>query len=194
MLYIKSSWFRHLVIIGLGAMVLSMFCLLPGCGSDSTPKGAASAKKEKAGKSVQDKDMKSITSLLSPNEGASQLQHVDNIPGMPSPEEIEAKKKAGAEWWDKQDAKYEMLPGLTKEQLEAKLEAARAKKPDPNVQLLPGLTQRQVDANLMAARQRPPLSGELVPGLSEEQAKAKLDQARRQAEDFRSPEKALRPK
>jgi hypothetical protein len=57
----NRPWLKFVVLVTLGTM---MFLFL-GCGSDSTPKGAATAKKEKPAKSPVDKEMRTITSLLS---------------------------------------------------------------------------------------------------------------------------------
>jgi hypothetical protein len=178
MLYGKSAWFRHLAIIGLGAMILSMFCLLPGCGSDSTPKGAASAKKEKSGKS--DGAVKAITPLLFDKEAVGTeppLPPSGKHPLSLSAEEIEAKRREAAERLEKLDPKREIIAGMNLEQLNAKLEQERAKKPNPNLEAFPGLTQGQLETKREEAAKRSAMRSEVLPGLTAEQAKAGAEQA-----------------
>jgi hypothetical protein len=159
-----------------------MIFMLSGCGSDSTPKNAASGKKEKTAKSAL--TMQAVTPLLSPQEGgtAPPLPHLNNVLGEGTPEEIEAKRAAAAAAWEKLDPKTIVLPGLTKEQLEAKVEAERAKKPDPKREIIPGLTQEQADGKLIEHRKRVLKPVEILPGLTEEQAKAKAAEARQRQE------------
>jgi hypothetical protein len=158
-------------------MVLAVCSLLLGCGSDSTPKDTTSGKKEQTAKSGM--TMQTVTPLLAPKEGGTApLQHFDKIPGRGTPEEIEAKRAAAAAAWEKLDPKQTVLPGLTKEQLEAKLEAERAKKPNPKREILPGLTQEQLDAKGIEHRKNTLQPVEVFPGLTEEAVKAKAAQAR----------------
>jgi hypothetical protein len=175
-----------LIFVGLGALLF----LLPGCGSDSNTKGAASGKKEKSAKS--DTTMRTITPLLSDKGGAdSPLPRVDSLPGLGSPEEIEARRKAAEQAM--LDPKLEVLPGLTLEQYEAKKEAARASF-DPKREILPGLSHEQVEAKMREALKNPPQK-ELFSGLTEEQFKAKAAQAK-QLQDAKSvrPEQMFPPK
>jgi hypothetical protein len=179
------------VLAGLGMMIF----LLSSCGSDSASKDAASRKKEKAVKSGS--TIQTVTPLLSPKEGGTTpaLQQSDKISGMPPREELEAKRAAAARAYEKLDPKSEVLPGLTKEQLEAKIAAERAKKPDPARKILPGLTQEQLDAKLKAHRELPSTPVEILTGLTEEQAKAKAAQARQMQETKSArPEQVFHPK
>ena len=123
----KGARLGFWVLAGLGMMIF----LLSGCGSDSTPKDAASGKKEKAVKSGL--TMQAVTPLLSPKEGgtAPPLPQLDKISGVPTPEEVGGQESGGRRACEKLDPKTDVLPGLTKEQLEAKIAAERAKKPDP---------------------------------------------------------------
>jgi len=180
-----------LVLAGLGMMIF----LLSGCGSDSTPKDAASGKKEKAAKSGF--SMQAVTPLLFPKEGgtAPPLPKLDQIPGLPPREELEANRAAAAREYEKLDPKRAVLPGITKEQLEAKLEAERAKKPDPTREILLGLTAAQLDAKVKANRERPAMPVEIFPGLTEEQVKAKATQARQMQEmESKRPEHLFPPR
>jgi len=128
--------------------------LLSGCGSDSTPKDAASVKKEKTAKSGFAMQQ-SVTTILPPKDGgtAPPYKHFDIFPGLGTAEEIEAKREAAARAWEKLDPKEIVFSGLTKEQLEGSLEAERAKKPDPNREIFPGLTMKQLEAKAAQARQ-----------------------------------------
>lgn len=159
-----------------------IFFLLSGCGSDSTPKGSAGGKKEKVSQSGS--AMKTVTPMLIPKEGgtAPKLPQLEKMPeGFPSPEELEAKRAEAARAYHKLDPKAEVIPGLTKEQLEAKIEAQRAKKPDPTRAILPGLTPAQLDAKLKAYRERPTPPGP-IHGLTQEQVNNKAAQERQMQE------------
>jgi hypothetical protein len=157
-----------------------MMFLLLGCGSDSTPKGAATAKKEQPAKSPGDKGTRTITSLLSDKEGnAPQLQVLDKLPVDLTPEEIEARRKAAEQTM--LDPKYELFRGLTMEQVEAKREAARRAMDSKKFETFPGLTQEQYNAKLMEAQKRP-APAKILLGLTEEQVKAKAAEAK-QAQD-----------
>ena len=169
-----------LVLAGLGMMIF----LLSGCGSDSTPKDAASGKKATAAKSGFAMQQ-SVTPLLPPKDGgtAPPYQHFDKFPGLGTAEEIEAKREAAARAWEKLDPKEIVFSGLTKEQLEASLEAERAKKPDPNREIFAGLTLKQLEANLEVERaKKPDRNREIFAGFTEEQMKAKAAQARQMQE------------
>ena len=186
----KGARFGFLVLAGLGMMIF----LLSGCGSDSTPKDAASGKKEKASKSGI--SMPAVTPLLSPKGSgtAPPVQKFDIIPGIGT-EEIEAKREAAERAWEKLDPKEIVLPGFTKEQLEANIEAERAKKPDPTREILLGLTAAQLDAKVKANRERPAMPVEIFPGLTEEQVKAKAAQARQMQEmESKRPEHLFPPR
>jgi hypothetical protein len=183
MLYRKSAWFRQSVIIGLGAMILSMFCLLPGCGSDSAPKSVASAKKGKPAKSGE--AVKAITPLLFDKEVVGTeppLQPGAKHPLSLTPEEVAALRREAAARVQKLDPKREIISGLTLEQLNTKLEAERAKKPNPNLAAFPGLTQGQLEAKREEAAKRGLTRGEVLPGLTAEQAQAGAEQARQRQE------------
>jgi hypothetical protein len=181
MFYRESAWLRHLVIISLGAMIFSMLCLFPGCGSDSSPKGAASAKKEKP---KSDGAVKAITPLLLDKEvgTAPPLQPGQKHPLSLTPEEIEAKRREAAARLEKLDPKREIIAGITLEQWNAKLEAERAKKPNPNLEPFPGLTQRQLESKREEAAKRAATRSEVLPGLTAEQAKAGAEQAKQRQE------------
>ncbi len=174
MLYRKSAGFRPLVIMGLGAMILAVFCLLPGCGSDSTTKGTASAKKERSAKSPGDTGTRMITSLLSDKEGnAPQVPTLDNLPDNISREELESKIKAAEQAM--LDPKRELVTGLTLEQMNTQIEAAKQATLDPKREVVPGLTMGQINAKIMEAQKRP---ANIASGFTQEQIKAKVAEAK----------------
>jgi hypothetical protein len=178
-----------LVLAGLGMMIF----LLSGCGSDSTPKPAASGKKEKAARSAS--AMQPVTPLLSPKAGgtAPPLVQLDKIGGIATLDEIEAKRKEQS--WEKLDPNTIVFPGMTKEQVEAKIAAHQARKPDPNQEIFPGMSAKQLRAKEKAYReQRSTMSAEIFPGVTREQLKAKADQARQEQENNRTrPEQMFAP-
>jgi hypothetical protein len=175
----RSFWLRLLVPVGLGAMMLAVFCLLPGCGSESPPK------KEKAAKSSGGKKMDTVLPMLvdKPEAGTGQakgLQTFDKVPGMPTEEEFKAKAAKARSDWERRSPKMEILPGITQEQIDAKL--AESRKRNPKLEVLPGLTQEQAEAKLAEARKRAPSKVEIAPGVTEEHLKQKADQARQRQE------------
>lgn len=160
-----------------------MTFLLLGCGSDSTPQGVASAKKEKPAKSGA--AMKAITPLLFDKDAVGTeppLQPGDKHPLSLTPEEVEAKRREAAARLEKLDPKREIISGINLEQLNAKLEAERAKKPNPNLEAFPGLTQGQLEAKREEAAKRSAMRSEVLPGLTAEQAKAGAEQAKQRQE------------
>ncbi len=169
-------------------MVLSILCLLPGCGSDSTPK---EAKKEKTAKGAGVKDMRTITSLLTDKEGKTpQVQQSEGNPFNLTLEEMEAKRKAAEKAM--LDPKREVFQGLTVEQLDAKKEAAR--RVDPKREVFPGMTLDQYNAKLIEGQQRQ-ASNEILPGITMEQMKAKAAEAKQHQEaQGKSPEQVFQPK
>jgi hypothetical protein len=190
----RPIWSRVLTLVGLGA-TLMMVCLLLGCGSDSTP---ASGKKAKTAKSSGAGKMDTVMPLLDNKGGASPTTFAPpsfaSYPGMPSPEELEAKRKAAEEACKKVDPNKELLPGLTKRKVEASLEAERAKKIDPKREVLPGLSLESVNAKRMQARAPGP-ADEVLPGVTLEQLNAKAAQQRlRQEGEKALPEQIFPPK
>ena len=178
----KGVWLGFLALVGLGTMTI----LLSGCGSDSTP---VSGKKEKTAKNSMAANPGTITPLLADK---GEKVHVapnpalaGKLPGMLSEEELIARAaKQKAEFLEKHDpATIEVLPGVTLEQLNAKIVASRAKMVEPKLEdVIPGLTKERYEANLAESRRRSSVPHELMPGMTEEQLNANLTQARRQQE------------
>ena len=175
----KEARLGLLVLAGLGMMIF----LLSGCGSDNTPKRAASAKEEKAAKSGS--TMQTKEPLFTPKKGgiAPPLGRYDNVPGMPfQGKELEEKRAAAERAYEKLDPKQLVFPGITKEQLEAKLKAERGKKPDPDRAIFPGLSPKQLDAKLNEQRKRGLEQVPIFPGLTEAQMRINAAQARQTQE------------
>lgn len=157
-----------------------MILFFLGCGSDSTP---GSGKKAKSGKGAESKNAQTMNPLLADKSGPlPQAMPFSEIPagvGMPTQEQLDAARKGFTEWERRDPNTIQIAPGMTLGQINARLEAERAKKPDPKVEVFPGLTQEKLDAKLREARERaakPP--GEIFPGLTEEQLAAKMWDAR----------------
>jgi hypothetical protein len=166
--------------------MVSMLCLLPGCGSDNAGKGGASVKQEKTAKDAKSKDIRPITTLLSDKEGtAPPAPNAPNLPGNLSREKMEANIKATEKAM--QDPKRQVVPGVTLENLEAKKEAAQ-KSLDPKREILPGMTLEQFNAKLIEEQKRGGPGS--VFGLTQEQLKAKTMEAR-QAQEGQRPEQAF---
>ena len=151
----KVICLRAAGFFGLGAM-LTILCLLFGCGSDSKQSGSVSGKNEKTAKS-------------SNAPGALQVM-VDNETGPgkvkkePVAANVEIHPGAGVtvqevEEWAAADRKrtesptFEVLPGITRGELEARIAADRTRSESPNYEVLPGITKEQLDAKVRAGRQ-----------------------------------------
>jgi hypothetical protein len=162
------------VLAGVGMMIF----LLSGCGSDSTPKQAASGKKEKTAKTS------STLPKVTPLTSAPSLKQFDRGRGTVTAEDIEAKRVAAEKEWQKLGPKDTVLPGYTKEQLEADLQAHQAKMRDPNHEIVPGLTVKQCEAQREAqrAKMRDP-NHEILPGLSVKQLEAQREAQRAKMRD-----------
>ena len=129
----KRTGSRVLVGIGLGAMMLTVLSFLPGCGSDSTPGG--SAKGKNANPAARAATAKPLTpgSLVLDQQGTGSGK---------------IKKRPDSK-------QMEVLPGITQEELDAKLEASRQKHLSLRGQeVFPGITQEELDAKLEAGRQK----------------------------------------
>ena len=141
----KRLWLRTMVLAGLGALVLTVLCLLPGCGSDSTPGGAVKGKNAKAAGAGAKKSA-AVTPLLTDKEGMD--------PGA---------RKIAKQPPDSQQNEVSP-PGMTLEELKAKTaeQTAAYYNRDPNlIEVSPGMTLRQVKAN--AAREQVNKPQDMVP-------------------------------
>jgi hypothetical protein len=186
----NRPWLTFLKLVTLGTVVLAVCAFLLGCGSDSTPGGAAKGKNAKAA-ATNDTKMPPATSLLTDTEGraSEKMGKIKHHPESPesnvvepfidlTPEEIDARQAADRKMLEGHD--IELSPGLTKEQLDAKQAEDFKIYESQNRELSPGLTQAQLDAKqaedfkIYESQNR-----ELSPGLTQAQLDAK------QAEDLK---------
>ena len=108
-LFRKRIWLRILVLAGLGAMVLTVLCLLPGCGSDSTPGGAVKGKNAKTAGAGAKKSAV-VSSLLTDKEGMD-----------PGARKIAKQPQAQTAAYDNLDPNLvKVAPGMTLKQLQDK--------------------------------------------------------------------------
>ena len=117
----KHICLRIPVLIGLGAMGLLVFGLLPGCGSDSTPAGVV-----KTGPGEKALVKKALV------KKQPDSKHIEVFPGV-TLEEVEATMAAS-----RTNPPREVFPGVTLEEVEAKMAASRTNQPK---EVFPGLTQ-----------------------------------------------------
>lgn len=164
----KRIWLRTLVLVGLGAMVVMGLCLLPGCGSDSTPGGSVKGKNAKIATSPKPEKMGGqIGLIIEPEETGpgkiGKLKHqpesnfIEPIPGV-TQEEMEARAAADRKMLESPDT--EIFPGMTQGTLMAKLAADTTFDPK-TAEVFPGMTQAQLEAQ--NAKQKAPDERELVP-------------------------------
>ena len=139
----KLIWLRLLVLVGLGAMVLAIFCILPGCGSDSNPGGAVKGKDEKTAKS----SVKVIPRREILLYKESKVKEYPTGSGSP---------------------RIEVLPGVTQGELDARGAVDRKKFDSPRIKVLPGVTQGELDARQAAERNPDPrLMLQTFPGVTQ---------------------------
>ena len=136
---------RFLVIVGLGAMVVTVFPLLSGCGSDSTPGGSVKGKNAPTAAKSGATKMQMGSPLLVREVGAD-------------PEKMGLVQK-------RSDSKpIEMFSGMSLEELEAKAAAERKKYNSPDTEILPGITKKEVEAKLASQKNIGPKVSEIFPG------------------------------
>ncbi|MHB8067649.1 MAG: hypothetical protein ACYDIC_07090 [Desulfobaccales bacterium] len=151
----KRMGLKTLAIVGLGAMMVTCFSLLPGCGSESDtgksvkaksasePVGSAKAKKEKTA-ATSAAGQQAIMPLIIDEEGSGPGKMPKAKPNSPQPGEV--------------------LPGLSREQAEAMVKASRTPvdpKTAKTMEILPGVTKEEWDSK--ASRTRVPEKGEALP-------------------------------
>lgn len=177
---------RATSFFGLGA-ILAMLCLLCGCGSDSKPAGSVSGKKEKSAQSS--KAPGALNLMVDKNTGSG------NVKKAPVASDVEIQPGAGVtvreviEWADAarkrtESPTYEVLPGLTREKLEA-IEAAEQKRQaqSPKREVLPGLTREDLEARAAADRKmtESPTS-EVLPGITRGELETRIAADRAKSE------------
>lgn len=179
----KRIWLRTLVLAGLGAMmVVTGLCLLPGCGSDSTPGGSVKGKDAKTVTSPKTKKMQGAISLLVDKEQTGpgktrtikqrpESTFVEPIPGV-TQEELEARAAADRKIIESPDT--EVFPGMTQRELEARMAADKASFDLKTAEVFPGtgITQVQLEARLVADKSFDPMTAEVLPGMTQAQLEA----------------------
>jgi hypothetical protein len=158
---------RLMVGVGLGAMVLTALVFLPGCGSDSTPGGSVKGKNAKPAASAEAPKPLAPGALLIDQQGTG--------PG-------KVKKRPDSK-------QMEVLPGITQEALDAKLEESRKKHLSTPQEVLPGITQEELDAKLAESRQKHlSTPQEVFPGITKKALEAKLAESREKHLSLRNQE------
>ena len=180
-LYKNKPWLTFLVLVTLGTMVLAVCSLLLGCGSDSTPGGTVKGKNASTATKSLTKSAAVTPMLIGEKEtgpGKKGLmakppdyEGIEMLPGV-TRESIEA--RIAADRKEIEAPSTELFPGITREQLEAKTAADRGKIEAPSTEVFPGITREQLEAKIAADRIK--LSSqrsEIFPGMTLEQLNAK---------------------
>jgi hypothetical protein len=154
-LYNNRPWLTFWVLVILGTMVLAVCSLLPGCGSDSTPKS-----------SVKGKNAPTATKSLTKPAAVTPMLIGQKETG-PGKKGLMAKPP--------DSLGIEVLPGVTKEKMEARVAADRKKIEAPGTEVFPGITREQLEAKIAADRKKIEAPGaEVFPGITKEQLEAKI--------------------
>ena len=189
----KLTRLRIMVLIGLGAMVLLVFGLLPGCGSDSKPAGAVARKNEKAAKKssmpvpvmfVKEGIVIELDKKAGDNSGSVSRRIVVAAPGV-TPEQLQANLEETRKLL--QSPGYEVMPGFTKEMAQSKLEEAWKLRDSASSEVMPAVSKETVEAKLAESRKVTESSGyEVLPGLTQEKLEARLEESRklRESSDY----------
>lgn len=180
-LFSKRIWLRILVLFGFGGMIVTVLCLLSGCGSDSKPE-AVSAKKEKTAASP--KAMKSRAVLPLQNRGEASGPNVKREPLRPETElapgltvgDLEERMAATRKRVEAPD--YEVIPGITKKELDNKIAADQKRHESANSasqENLPGITKQDLDARMAAHLKRTGSSNEGFSGITKQELNARVE-------------------
>ena len=183
-LFRKRTWLRILVLLGFGGMIVTVLCLLSGCGSDSKPE-AVSGKKEKTAASAQ--GMKSREALALKNLGEVSGGNVKREPLYPETElapgltvaDVEERMAATRKRVENQD--YQVFPGVTKNELDNKIAVEQKRHESANSaseEILPGITKQELDARMAAHLKRTGASNEGVKGVTKQELNARLEEDR----------------
>jgi hypothetical protein len=177
----KRTWLRILVLFGFGGMIVTVLCLLSGCGSDSKPE-AVSGKKEKTAASP--KAMKSQAAVPLNNLGGGSGGTVKREPLSPETELApgltvgEVEKRNAATRKRVEDPDYELIPGITKKELDDKIAAEQKRLESGNSasqEILPGITKQNLDAKMAAHLKMTGSSNGGLSGSTKEDLNARLD-------------------
>lgn len=145
---------RLLILVGFGAMVLTICSLLLGCGSDGKSKSAVNGKSDKADVSKK-KGTEPMLPLVTekgstpkgPSSGGIVNKFDQYLSGVPNPkakmDELNAAAVKSAE-----SLNPEILPGVTRREMESKMEKAREMAQSLNVEILPGITKEEIDRKM----------------------------------------------
>ena len=157
----RSVWL-WLLVVTLGTAVF----FLPGCGSDSKPGGALSAKKEKAATGAK-------TGKL---QGTMPLMMEGTVPGDP--------RKMGQAPKAPNSQRIEVLDGMTLEELEARAVESQAqleKARESHDVILDGMTQEQLEAKAAESQKRLESEGggEIFPGITQQELEMRARQGQR---------------
>lgn len=183
-LFRKRTWLRILVLFGFGGMIVTVLCLLSGCGSDSKP---ASVKNEKAvATSPKNANSQAVMPLLHGQKVLLKEPKVSlNSEGKPvflgvTREEMEASVGADRKKFESTKG-LEFFPGVTREEMEARVAADREKfKETSGLEVFPGVTREQMEAKVAADYSKSyPKGREVFPGVTLEQMQSKQQQAER---------------
>jgi hypothetical protein len=167
----NKRWLVFLILVSAGMMV---FCLI-GCGSESSPKVAASVKTKTS----------KTTGVVEDGSGEEkkvkkgmQSQRIEVVPGF-TRGELEDRHAVQRKKYEEHKANMEIAPGLTKDQLEARHAEQRKKYEEykANMEIAPGLTKDQLEARQAESRKKFAMADtEVVPGMTREQLNAKMRQ------------------
>jgi hypothetical protein len=173
----KVTCLRARGLLGLGVM-LSIFCLLLGCGSDSKQSGSLSAKKEKTAKSSNAPG--TVNMMVNNNNGPGKInkepiaRDVEVYPGAGVTAQ-EAEERVAADRQRTESPTFEALPGVTRGELDARIAANRKRSESPTVEVLPGITRGELDARIAANRKRSESPNyEVLPGITKDQLDARI--------------------
>jgi hypothetical protein len=166
-LYKNKPWLTFLVTLTLGTMVLAVCSLLLGCGSDSTPGGTVKGKNAPTATKPLTKPAAVTTMLIGQKE---------TVPG-----------KKGLMAKPPDSLGIEMLPGVTKDNMESRIAADRKKIEAPGTELFPGITREQLEAKIAAGRKKIEAPGtEVFPGITRKQLEDKIAAGRIKSSSQRS--------
>jgi len=159
---------KILVIVGLGALMLMISSLLLGCGSDSNSGKSVQAKKEKTTAGSKNMGQQPVITMLTDKEGIlpremrrgkpETPQRIEVAPGI-TREELQAKIAEDLARHDRRT--MEVLPGVTREELQAKIAEELARHDRRTMEELPGVTREEIQAKI--SQQHVPERREKVP-------------------------------
>lgn len=174
--------------MGMAAVGVMMVLIFSGCGSSGDSGKSVQAKKEKAAAGAPAKQKGMVVRLLTEKEeGAAATSKRDPqerfevLPGL-TREEAEAKMAADRAAHDR--GPVELLPGVLLKDVEAKIKANQGPKDHKGFEALPGVPREVVEAKMAADRaQEDPKTREVLPGVSRAELAAKT--SRQQAPERR---------